>query len=181
MTEITDNSKALEEVETPAPDLQILKSLRRISQFNARHSRGLLTDLQVTAPQLVCLYSMQTRGTSTATTLAKEVYLSPSTVIGILDRLEEKALITRTRDTRDRRNIILAVTEKGKEILSRSPSPLQALLYQRLQKLPIHEQTAIASALDHIVELMSEIEADSGIQELIPGTPPEKKHSRKEQ
>ena len=45
--------------------------------------------------------------------LMKQLSLSPSTMAGILKRLENKSLITRKTDEKDARKIIITPTEEG--------------------------------------------------------------------
>lgn len=94
-------------------------------------------------------------------TLAKEIHLSASTVVGILDRLEEKELIIRQRDKKDRRVVKVSTTEKGRAFASDSPSPLQDKLEKSLKELSDLEQATISLSLQRIVELMEAEEIDA--------------------
>lgn len=139
-------------------DLKILQALRRIIRGVDIHSRKLVGTHDITAPQLVCLISVAQDGPLTLKALAEKVFLSPSTVVGILDRLEVKGLILRARDTRDRRLVNVTVTAKGKELVEHAPSPLQEGLAHALKEIPEIEQATIALSLQRIVDLM-EVEA----------------------
>jgi DNA-binding MarR family transcriptional regulator len=88
--------------------------------------------------------------------LSKQVFLSASTVVGILDRLEEKGLITRQRNQKDRRLINVQATLKGNDLVAQAPSPLPTALANALKQLPELEQATIALSLERIVELMEE-------------------------
>ena len=143
------------------PDhLRILNALRRIKRFNQLHSRSLLSEFEITGPQLVCLLAIHAHDGITATGLAREIHLSPSTVVGIIDRLEVKGIVRRKRDTSDRRVVHIQTTKKGEKILARSPSPMQELLFKRFQSLEEEEQEQIMAALDTLVGLMSEVESE---------------------
>ena len=78
-------------------DLRILRALRRITRAVALHSRQLSACSHITGPQLVCLRTVIDKGPMTATAISREVHVSASTVVGILDRLEDKGLIVRER------------------------------------------------------------------------------------
>ena len=78
-------------------DLRILRALRRITRSIALHSRQLSAVSHITAPQLMCLRTVIANGPLTATAISREIHVSPSTVVGILDRLEDKGLIRRER------------------------------------------------------------------------------------
>lgn len=135
-------------------DLRVLSSLRRIIRSVDLHSKELATKTGITAPQLVCLLTLVEHGAITATTISREVFLSPSTVVGILDRLEEKKLVTRERSTKDRRLVTLSVTEEGRRVAAHAPSPLQDTLTEALSALPLNEQIEIAQSLERVVSLM---------------------------
>lgn len=154
---------ALTPVPVPVPDqgpgpvrydLRVLRALRRIMRCVDLYSKQLTASEQITVPQLICLLTLQERGSLTATALSREVHLSPSTVVGIIDRLEDKGLVSRERGTADRRVVQVAVTPKGAALCAKAPSPLQATLARALNGLPELEQATIALSLERVVELM---------------------------
>lgn len=135
-------------------NFRILKSLRQIMQAVDLHSRHLTQVYSITGPQLVCLLAITESGPLTLSELAQKIYLSPSTVVGIVDRLEREGFVERQRGQVDRRVVFISVTEKGKEFSDKAPSPIQEQLEQRLQKLPTDEQMQIAASLETVAELM---------------------------
>lgn len=137
-------------------DLSVLQSLRRIIRAVSLYSHQLAATYKVTAPQLLCLLTIVNEGSLHLSTLSKQVFLSASTVVGILDRLEEKGLITRQRDYKDRRLINIQATPKGKALIAQAPSPLPTALAESLQQLPELEQATIALSLQRVVDLMEE-------------------------
>lgn len=141
-------------------DLRILKALRQIIRAIDIHSRKLITNYKITAPQLVCLLTIIENESITATEIGQKVYLSASTVIGILDRLEKNGLIQRERDTKDRRLVNVMATKKGYKVAAKAPSPLQETFAEAIKELPEDEQLGIVLSLEQIVELM-------GAQEIV--------------
>jgi DNA-binding MarR family transcriptional regulator len=135
-------------------EMRILQSLRLIIRAIEIYSRKLAHDHQITGPQLGCLLAILEEGPLLATRLAKKVHLSPSTVVGIVDRLEKKGLITRERISHDRRQIHIAVTEAGRRAAMSAPSPVQERLSQALKNLPELERVSIVLALEKVVDLM---------------------------
>lgn len=138
-------------------DLRILRALRRITRSVALHSRQLAACSHITAPQLVCLRTVIDRGPLTATAISREIHVSASTVVGILDRLEDKGLIKRERGREDRRIVFVSATPAGIELAAATPAPLQKKLADALNALPELEQATITLSLERIVDL---IEAD---------------------
>ncbi|MDO9080313.1 MAG: MarR family transcriptional regulator [Desulfuromonadales bacterium] len=135
-------------------ELRILQSLRRIIRAIEIHSQHLIHDYQITGPQLGCLLAIKQNGAMTPTRLARILYLSASTVVGIVDRLVEKGLLARIRSTEDRRQVQICLTEAGDHLAESAPSPLQETLSDNLKNLPALEQVSITLALDKLVCLM---------------------------
>lgn len=142
-------------------DLEILRSLRRVIRQTEIHSRWLASHHQITGPQLVCLLALAESGVATGSELAKSIHLSPSTVVGIIDRLEEKGLVLRRRSTNDRRRVKIEITAAGRELTDKAPSPLQQRLHRALLELPELEQATIALSLERIVSFMEAEELDA--------------------
>jgi len=135
-------------------ELRVLKALRRIIRAVDLHSRKLSARHNITGPQLICLLSVREHEPVTTSAVARHVHLSPSTVIGILDRLESKGLIRRERDRKDRRLVQVSVTEPGSALVESAPSPLQDAFADAMSKLPEPELVTIAESLERIVRLM---------------------------
>jgi len=154
--EPVEPSACTAELELPQTryDLRILQSIRRIIRSAGLYSHKLAALHGVTVPQLVCLMKVAEMAPITIKALSKEVFLSPSTLVGIVDRLESKGLVERQRSTEDRRQVLLSVTEKGLELIARSPSPLHESLSDSVSRLTEHDRAGLAASLERIVDLM---------------------------
>lgn len=135
-------------------DLWIFRSLRRIMRAVDIHSHKLSAEFSVTGPQLLCLQTLHDDGPLTTSAVAKLIHLSNSTVVGILDRLEQKDWVCRERSTGDRRVVLVSITAGGESFLAGAPGLLQDRLATGLRNLPEKEQLTIAQALETIVELL---------------------------
>ncbi len=132
-------------------EVRILQSLRQIVRAIEVHSRRLEHDFQITGPQMGCLLVIQETGPIAVTHLAAKVFLSPGTVVGIVDRLEEKSLVQRVRSTKDRRLVEVGITEEGRATIERTPHPLQGALGAALREISDRDQVDIAVALEKLV------------------------------
>jgi DNA-binding MarR family transcriptional regulator len=141
--------------------LRILRTIRQIIRAVDIHSRKLNSEFKITAPQMICLYGLQREGRMTLSDLAENVNLGKSTVNGIVDRLEEKALLSRSRCTVDRRKVYLEITEQGVKLTESAPSLIQDRLAAALKKLPELEQAAIALSLERVAQLMEAEDLDA--------------------
>ena len=135
----------------------IILALRKIMQQMDYHSRRLNKCYGLTVPQIVCLYEIYENGRMTISALSKKIYLSMSTIVGVIDRLEEKQFVHRTRDIQDRRIIYIDITEKGKEFVSAAPYLLHNRLNDNLQVLTVEEQIALANSINLLVDLLRDI------------------------
>lgn len=134
--------------------MRVLVSLRRIIRAVDIHSRRLYSLFNITAPQLLCLLTIEREGPINLKSLATAVSLGPSTVNGIVDRLEARELIRRERSGSDRRHVFLRATSTGVELTRNAPLLLQDRLSEALRRLPETEQAAIVASLERIVEMM---------------------------
>ena len=135
-------------------DQEVLRSLRRIFHAVDRHSRRLARVHGLTEPQAICLNAVNRAGELNPGQLARIVSLSPPTVTGILDRLERRGLVKRERAARDKRQVVVCLTDTGRELLEHSPPPLQERFTHRLTGLPASRQRQIAKSLNEVVKLM---------------------------
>lgn len=135
---------------------RIILGLRRVMQQMDSHSRKLDRQYGITVPQIMCLYEIYERGALTLSVLSKTVHLSSSTLVGIIDRLEAKEFLKRTRDTEDRRTIFIDITAKGRKFVESSPQLLHNRLQGQLQALSEDEQIIIANSLDLLAEMLKQ-------------------------
>lgn len=135
-------------------DLQILQSIRRIIRAIDVQSKRLKSDYNITTPQLVCLTVIVEKGPITATLLSKEIHLSTSTLVGIIDRLEAADMVQKSRSKTDRRVVFIQASAKGKKLIKKVPSPLQKGFIIALNSLEVHEQASILAALLKVVNLL---------------------------
>ena len=134
--------------------IRILQSVRRIAQCVEHHSKRLAVTHNITSPQLVALLAIAELGPSTLKSIGRAIQLSPSTVVGIVDRLEEKGLVQRERDKRDRRNVFVAVTVAGQLVLANAPPALPNGFGSALGALPEADRQALVVTLEQFAFLL---------------------------
>lgn len=143
------------------PDQEVLRSLRRIFHAVDRHSRRLARLHGLTESQALCLNAINRVAEINPGQLARTISLSPPTVTGILDRLERRGLIQRGRTARDKRQVVVCLTESGRSLLASSPPPLQERFTRRLAALPSTRQRQIAKSLHEVVKMMEAEDIDA--------------------
>lgn len=134
---------------------EMLVSLRKITQAISLHSKDLSRRYGLTVPQLTILSEIANHDSVSVTELARFISLSQATVTDILNRLEKRGLVERTRDSIDRRRVMIRITDQCREILSQAPPPLQETFVERYSRLSEWEQLMILSAFKRVVDMMS--------------------------
>jgi DNA-binding MarR family transcriptional regulator len=132
----------------------ILLALRQISQATDLQSRALLLRCGLTGPQLIVLRELERSGQVPIGSLARRVSLSQATVTGIVERLEKRGLVERTRDHSDRRRVLVQSTKEGREVSENAPSVLQERFAEELLRLADWEQNLILSSLQRVSAMM---------------------------
>ncbi len=140
---------------------QLLISLRRVIRAIDIHSRQLNKQSGLTGPQLMVMQTISQLDRPLAKDIAKEVALSPATVATIIDRLEVRELVVRTRSELDKRKWHLSLSEAGRNILSAAPKPLQEHFIKRYQNLEEWEQSQLLSSVERIAAMMDANELDA--------------------
>lgn len=140
---------------------QLLVSLRRVIRAIDIHSRQLNKLSGLTGPQLMVIQSIAQLESPLAKDIAKKIALSPATVTTIIDRLESRELVIRTRSETDKRKVHLSLSDTGKALLSSSPKPLQEHFINHYQSLEEWEQSQLLSSVERIASMMDANELDA--------------------
>lgn len=140
---------------------EVLIALRQIIRATDLYSRKLSKVAGLTAPQLLILKAIAARGEMTMGDIATEVSVSQATVTTILDRLEKRELIERKRGERDKRRVYAYLTDAGRDIMERAPTPLQDEFMARFSHLEDWEQSLILSSLQRVAAMMNAGDIDA--------------------
>jgi DNA-binding MarR family transcriptional regulator len=140
---------------------EILRSMRRIIRAVDLYSRRLIAQTGLSGPQLTCLRALARGGSMQTFQLADAVHLSAATVCGILNRLEQRGLVARARQTDDRRRVLVSLTEAGEDTVENAPPVLHDKFLLKLRALPPDEQQSMQETLAAIVDMMAASELDA--------------------
>jgi len=140
---------------------EIVDNLRRVFQVVHGQSKRAERETGLTSPQLWTIKVIAEAGSIRVSDLARRIYLHPATTVGILDRLEKKGLVSRTRSQEDRRVVHVGLTTEGLAIVQKSPQVAQGLLVAGLEKLSAQNLKKIDDGLGLMVAIL-------GAQEIPP-------------
>jgi DNA-binding MarR family transcriptional regulator len=110
-----------------------------------------LKALDITGPQMGVLLAMQRGLASTPFELSKMLSVDTGLMTRILDKLETKGLLERSRSTDDRRVVNLVLTKKGEEVAAEIPHIAPEVLNARLKKFTKAEFEELCRLLDKFI------------------------------
>ena len=105
-------------------DQRLLPLLEHLVRVGRRASESSMSPGGLRPRHLIALKLLSERGPANQQGLSEALSLDPSNVVGLLNELEERGLITRRRDRADRRRHIVELSSRGEDEL--------ALAYARL-------------------------------------------------
>lgn len=134
---------------------EVVNHLRRLFRAIQEHSKAILRKTGLSGPQLWALAILKDEPELSLGELAERLFAHPSTVSGIVDRLERRGAIRRAVDPLDGRGIRLSLTPVGRRLLKRSPPPFQVGLSRALGALPLARLRHLRWGLEQIVRQTS--------------------------
>ncbi|MBA6377882.1 MULTISPECIES: MarR family winged helix-turn-helix transcriptional regulator [unclassified Colwellia] len=140
---------------------QLLIALRKVIRAIDLHSKHLNKTSGLTSPQLLIMLEIDKVSGINSSQVAKNVNLSAATVTNILDRLENKGLVSRVRSTQDKRRVSLYLTEDGQALLLNAPQALQEHFIDKFSNLAQWEQSQLLSSMERLAGMMDANEIDA--------------------
>lgn len=131
-----------------------LVALRRILRVTELNSRNLAHASDLTASQLLVIQQVAKEGKALPSAIARAVDLKQATVTVLVNQLEASGLVTRRRDTEDRRRVWVEITEAGEARLARSPDLLQNRFERAFARLEEWEQAMIITTLERVASML---------------------------
>jgi DNA-binding MarR family transcriptional regulator len=101
----------------PGTDQRLLPLLEHLARVGRRAFEGTLEPGGLRPRHLIALKLLSDQGPAGQQALADSLSLDPSNVVGLLNELEERQLITRRRDSADRRRHIVELSPRGQSEL----------------------------------------------------------------
>ena len=110
-------------------DNQLCFRLYTASRLLTQAYRPLLSAQGLTYPQYLVLLVLWEKGAQPVNDIAKRLHLETNTVTPLLQRMEKEGILSRRKGKEDARQIIVSLTQKGKqlqEVLCDVPSTVGA-------------------------------------------------------
>lgn len=112
------------------------------------------SDATITMQQLRVLSILYHEGPTRVSDLARKLGVSTPTVTGIIDRLVKRDATHRMSDARDRRVVLNALTDQGRQIVERLLPNTDLVTTVAIERLTHDERTALAGSLQSLLRVM---------------------------
>jgi DNA-binding MarR family transcriptional regulator len=122
----------------------------RFLRFNLLSHKKLQDDLEklaLTPPQFYVLACIGYSGRLPFSEIGVKMMVTVSNLTGIVDRLEEKGLVARERDSHDRRVVYVRPTDKGKKLYKVSVAAFEQSVSEFFSALDKSEQKELSTLL----------------------------------
>lgn len=133
---------------------EIMDNIRRVFQVVNEQSKQVERETGLTGPQVWAIKVISKHSPVRVSDLATKMYLHPATIVGILDRLEKRGLISRTRSTEDRRVVEVNLTDDGRNLVIHSPEVASNKIANGLASLDSDELSVIHHGLDRLAVIL---------------------------
>jgi MarR family transcriptional regulator, organic hydroperoxide resistance regulator len=137
------------------PSLEFMRLLWAADHGFQATSKWMLATLGVTSLQRLVIRILGLRPEMSAGTLARTLHVHPSTLTGVLQRLERRGLVRRRADPADGRRAILSLTVRGRELERSLGGTVEAAVGRALKRLP---PRAVAQAKRALTVLTEELQ-----------------------
>ena len=97
-------------------DNQLCFPLYAASKELIRHYKPILDNYDLTYTQYITMLVLWENKTITIKELGKKLYLDSGTLTPLVKKLVTKGYVTKKRDDKDERNLIVSITKKGLEL-----------------------------------------------------------------
>jgi DNA-binding MarR family transcriptional regulator len=115
----------------------------------------------LTSAQAWLITALSIKESAKVSDLARAMHLSPSAVVRVVSRLEERGLLVRTRSSNDYGIVKVALTHVARKLVGRIPWAPQELLLKGLSDIPPDRLRAVSQGLKSLVGIL-------GARELTP-------------
>jgi DNA-binding MarR family transcriptional regulator len=131
---------------------QVVGLQRQVGRIIGQHAPAVWIDSGLTLMQLRSLFLIVSKGSTNFRGLAEALNVTPANVTGIVDRLEEQGLVSRTQNPEDRRETTLQATDKGKAFVSNLKEAGMKEMTRILALLSVRELSALTQGLSAFIK-----------------------------
>ena len=148
--EIKENTKVMD------------KTIRDIHKYLVEFTKGSLKENGLTKQRFLVLWYIIKNQPVNMSYLHDKMYMANSTLTVIVDRLVEDDLLNRYRNPKDRREVLLELTDKGSNILSKLLNTRHSFLEKALEDLSEEQIDNFNNLLYVVLNNLEDMMKDNG-------------------
>jgi len=137
--------------------LEFMRVLWQLDHALSRTSKRMTATLGVTGPQRLVIRIVGRFPGLPAGQLARLLHLHPSTLTGIMKRLEKQGLVRRRVDPGDARRSLFGLTAKGRAFDIEVEGSVEECIARALRTTPSHKLAAARELLEDIASRLEEL------------------------
>ena len=137
-------------------DNQICFRLYTASRLVIQAYTPLLHALGITYPQYLVMMVLWEKDCQPVNDIARRLQLETNTVTPLLQRMEKQGIVVRKKGDRDKRQQIVSLTEKGKQMETEAYQTIPQGMGEELKACPLQleDYQNLAKELDSIIETL---------------------------
>lgn len=132
----------------------LVGSVRKLVRAVYLDAQKMSKQFGLTGPQSAVLRLLASQGPISSAGVSRLLYVTPSNITGIIDRLVRKGLVERIRKNGDRRVALINLTEEGRRLSRALPDPIERKFIAQLADLEPEHVQLLAVAMNQILKLI---------------------------
>ncbi|WP_177244334.1 MarR family winged helix-turn-helix transcriptional regulator [Streptomyces sp. yr375] len=121
--------------------------VKQVELVARSHLDELVKPSGITALQYTALTVLERHDGLSAAQLARDSFVTAQSIADLVRTLERRGLIRRVRNPRNRRELLILLTEEGRELLDRHAGPVRELEERMVRELTAHQTEQLRTAL----------------------------------
>lgn len=140
------------------PQLEFLRIFWALDHAMQSRSKSMQKTIGLSGPQRVALRIIGHCPGLSAGELAERLHIHPSTLTGILQRLERRGLVASAPGPQDRRRRHLQLTPAGQMLNQPQPGSVEECLRPLIEQIPPRDQAVIRRVLEEMTRALQRTE-----------------------
>lgn len=133
-----------------------LTAMRKILRRTELNSKQLMRETGLTPSQLIFMQMLDNGQEHTAGYVAGRMGITQATTTALLQKLETLGMIQKRRGEKDRRQVLLSLTEAGRKVLAIAPEGVHAQFQEQFLALQDWEQSMLIASLERVAAMLGE-------------------------
>jgi DNA-binding MarR family transcriptional regulator len=133
-----------------------LTAMRKILRRTELNSKQLMRETGLTPSQLIFMQMLDNGQEQTAGYVAGRMGITQATTTALLQKLEGLGMIQKRRGEKDRRQVLLSLTEAGRKVLTIAPEGVHAHFHGQFMALQDWEQSMLIASLERVAAMLGE-------------------------